>query len=88
MSIFDFSVLNLKKTIHFIHFGVRPADLCGVTFMLWGGDEGVVTWRPLCCGFIKCGKMCKKYEKGYKFEGCCLLKFLGGYFLGMFWILA
>ena len=80
MSIFDFSVLNLKKTIHFIHFGVRPADLCGVTFMLWVGDAGVVTWRPLCCGFIKCVKICKKYKKGYKFgDAVCL-----NYWVGIF----
>ena len=40
MSFLQKKFLDLKKTIHFIHFGVRPADLCGVTFMLWGGDGG------------------------------------------------
>ena len=73
MSIFDFSVLNLKKTIHFIHFGVRPPDLAGLPLCFGLAMEGVVTWRPLCCGFIKCVKMCKKYENGYRIVGCCLL---------------
>jgi hypothetical protein len=27
MSFFGISILNLKKTIHFIHFGVRPPNL-------------------------------------------------------------
>ena len=27
MSFFGISILNLKKTIHFIHFGVRPPYL-------------------------------------------------------------
>jgi hypothetical protein len=29
MSFFGISILNLKKTIHFIHFGVRPPNLTG-----------------------------------------------------------
>jgi hypothetical protein len=40
MSIFEISILNLKKTIHFIHFGVRPANLTRLTFMVWVGDRG------------------------------------------------
>ena len=55
MSIFDFSVLNLKKTIHFIHFGVRPADLCGVTFMLRGGDGGCGHVATIMLWFYKNG---------------------------------
>ena len=84
MSIFDFSVLNLKKTIHFIHFGVRPADLAGLPLCCGRAMKGVVTWRPLCCGFIKMGKNGGKYKKGYIFEGYCLFEFLDGYFWGMF----
>ena len=75
MSIFEISVLNLKKMIHFIHFGVRPADLCEVTFMLWVGDAGVVTWRPLCCGFIK---MVENVKKGiYSRDAVCLNSWMG-----------
>ena len=48
MSIFGISILNLKKTIHFIHFGVRPPNLCGVTFMLRVRTQRGKASRPLC----------------------------------------
>ena len=48
MSFFGKSKILLKKMIHFIHFGVRPPNLCGVTFMLRMRTPRVVTWRPLC----------------------------------------
>jgi hypothetical protein len=54
LSIFEKSKILLKKTIHFIHFGVRPAFICRgfVTIMLCVDETVVVTWRPLCCGMI------------------------------------
>jgi hypothetical protein len=56
MSIFDFSVLNLKKTIHFIHFGVRPPNLTRLTFMVWmctyrGGHVATIMQRFYKIGF-------------------------------------
>jgi hypothetical protein len=52
MSFFGISILNLKKTIHFIHFGVRPPNLAAgfITIMQRCATDGVVTWRPLCSG--------------------------------------
>jgi hypothetical protein len=40
MSFFEKSKILLKKTIHFIHFGVRPPNLCGVTFMMRMHTQG------------------------------------------------
>jgi hypothetical protein len=37
LSIFQKSKILLEKTIHLIHFGVRPPNLCGLTFMLCAG---------------------------------------------------
>ena len=37
MSIFDFFILDLEKTIHFTHFGVRPPNFAGLP--LWGGKN-------------------------------------------------
>jgi hypothetical protein len=37
---FSFFQNRFEKNDAFIHFGVRPAYLCGVTFMLWMGDGG------------------------------------------------
>ena len=48
MSFFQKSKILLKKTIHFIHFGVRPTNLCDLTFMLWMEERGCATTRPLC----------------------------------------
>ena len=67
MSFFGFSILDLKKTIHFtsLHFhslGVRPAFYCGVMMRLLYGVEctvsiygAVVLWR--CCGVVR-GVVC------------------------------
>ena len=67
MSFFGFSILDLKKTIHFtsLHFhslGVRPAFYCGVMMRgLYGAGcivsiyGAVVLWR--CCGVV-CGIVC------------------------------
>uniref|UniRef100_A0A6C0EW89 Uncharacterized protein n=1 Tax=viral metagenome TaxID=1070528 RepID=A0A6C0EW89_9ZZZZ len=37
MSIFGISILNLKKTIHFTYFGVRPPIFAGLP--LWCGKN-------------------------------------------------
>ena len=48
MSIFHFPKIDLKKTIHFTHFGVRPTNLMRLTFMLWMEERCGATTRPLC----------------------------------------
>ena len=48
MSFFGKSKILLKKTIHFIHFGVHPPNLCGVTFMLRMRTLRGEASRPLC----------------------------------------
>jgi len=47
LSIFEKSKILLKKTIHFIHFGVRPTNLMRLTFMLWVEERNGATTRPL-----------------------------------------
>jgi hypothetical protein len=48
MSFFEKSKILLKKTIHFIHFGVRTTNLTRLTFMLWVEERLSATTRPLC----------------------------------------
>ena len=62
MSFFGFSILDLKKTIHFHSLGVRPAFYCGVMMRGLYGVEctvsiygAVVLWY---CWGVVCGVVC------------------------------
>ena len=41
MSIFHFPKIDLKKTIHFIHFGVRPTNLMRPYLYALGGGARI-----------------------------------------------
>ena len=60
MSFFQKSKIELEKTLHHHFFGVRLRDLRDLTFMLLFLFWGVVTCRPLCCGFVNRRKNTKK----------------------------
>jgi hypothetical protein len=55
MSIFEISILNLEKTIHFIHFGVRLPNFPRLTFMIWGGVRGGGHVATIMLRFYKIG---------------------------------
>ena len=59
MSIFEISILNLKKTIHFIHFGVRPPNLCDLTFMVYNSNNYHRRVQTIMLSFIHSRKFCK-----------------------------
>ena len=60
MSFIQKSKIELEKTLHHHFFGVRLRDLRDLTFMLLFLFGGVVTCRPLCCGFANRRKNTKK----------------------------
>jgi hypothetical protein len=81
MSFFQKSKIELEKTLHHHFFGVRLRHFRDLTFMLLFLFGGVVTCRPLCCGFANRRKNTKKGRECWQ-SG--LREFLDGRFRGCF----